>query len=336
MTVSLAELAVRYGCELVGDPDATVSHVAPLESAGPGALTFLANPAYRDCLPKTGATVVVLGADDAADCAVACLLSDDPYASYARMAAELHPPRRFETGVHPRATIEDGASIAPDAWIGANAVVSEAAVVGPGTVVEAGCFVGPDVRIGADCRLHPQAVLVRAVTLGDRCIVHSGAVIGADGFGNARTADGWVKVPQVGGVRIGADVEIGANTTIDCGAVGDTVIGDGVRIDNQCMIAHNVEVGAHTAMAAMTGIAGSTKIGERCLFAGQAGCVGHIRICDDVIVSGQGMVSKDITAPGVYASSFPVEPIREWNRQVARFRRLGDLVSRVRRLERDD
>jgi UDP-3-O-[3-hydroxymyristoyl] glucosamine N-acyltransferase len=164
--------------------------------------------------------------------------------------------------------------------------------------------------------------------------VHPGAVIGADGFGNAMTPEGWVKVPQLGGVSIGNDVEIGSNSTIDCGALDDTVIADGVRIDNLCMIAHNVRIGAHTALAAMTGIAGSTEIGARCLFAGQSGAVGHISICDDVVVSGQGMVSKDINEPGVYASSFPVEPVRDWNRKVARLRRLESLFDRVTDLER--
>ena len=159
-------------------------------------------------------------------------------------------------------------------------------------------------------------------------------VIGADGFGNAMTPDGWVKVPQVGGVRIGDDVEIGANTTVDCGAIEDTVIEDGVRIDNLCMIAHNVHVGAHTAMAAMTGISGSATIGKRCMFAGQSGVAGHINICDDVVVSGKAVISKDVKEPGVYAGSFTAEPAREWNRKVARFRRLGQLMERVTKLEK--
>ena len=170
--------------------------------------------------------------------------------------------------------------------------------------------------------------------LGLRAILQPGVVLGADGFGNAMTESGWVKVPQIGGVRIGDDVEIGANTTVDCGAIEDTVIEDGVRIDNLCMIAHNVHVGAHTAMAAMTGISGSTRIGKRCLFAGQSGAVGHITICDDVVVSGKAVISKDIKEPGVYAASFMAEPAREWSRKVARFRRLDQLVQRVRNLEK--
>jgi len=175
---------------------------------------------------------------------------------------------------------------------------------------------------------------VRDVTVGERSILHPGVVVGADGFGNAISAEGWIKVPQLGGVCIGADVEIGANSTVDCGAIDDTVIEDGVRIDNLCMIAHNVRVGEHTAIAAMTGISGSTTIGKRCMFAGQTGVVGHISICDDVVVSGKAVVSKSITEPGVYAGSFMAEPAQEWNRKVARFRRLGQLIERVTRLEK--
>ena len=207
-------------------------------------------------------------------------------------------------------------------------MIGDNVYVGPGTVI------GPDCRVGNDSRLVANVTLVRDVQLGRRGILHPGVVIGADGFGNAITADGWVKVPQLGGVRIGDDVEIGANTTVDCGAIDDTVIDDGVRIDNLCMIAHNVHIGAHTAVAAMTGISGSTTIGKRCLFAGQAGVVGHITICDDVVVSGKAVVSKDITEPGVYAASFTAEPAREWSRKVARFRRLGQLIERVEKLEK--
>ena len=196
------------------------------------------------------------------------------------------------------------------------------------------CIIGANCRIGEHSRLIANVCLPRSVTIGERCIIHPGVVIGGDGFGNARTEDGWIKVPQVGGVRIGNDVEIGANTTIDCGAIDDTIIADGVRIDNLCMIAHNVQIGAHTALAAMVGIAGSTVIGERCLFAGQVGSVGHVSICDDVTVSGRGMISKDITEPGVYASSFPAEKAADWNRKVARFRRIDTLAKRVDELEK--
>jgi UDP-3-O-[3-hydroxymyristoyl] glucosamine N-acyltransferase len=200
--------------------------------------------------------------------------------------------------------------------------------VGPGTVI------GPDCNIANDCRLIANVTLVRDVRLGLRGILHPGAVIGADGFGNAMTPEGWIKVPQLGGVRIGNDVEIGANTTVDCGAIEDTVIEDGVRIDNLCHIGHNAYIGAHTAVAGMSGISGSATVGKRCLLAGQSGIVGHIKVCDDVVVSGKAVISKDVTEPGVYAGTFTAEPAREWNRKVARFRRLDQLIERVRKLEK--
>jgi UDP-3-O-[3-hydroxymyristoyl] glucosamine N-acyltransferase len=226
------------------------------------------------------------------------------------------------------AEIAASAHIAPNAVIGDRSIIGENVFVGPGSVV------GPDCVIADDCKLIANVTLTRSVRIGVRGIVHPGAVIASDGFGNAKTRDGWVKVPQLGGVIIGNDVEIGANTTIDCGALDDTVIEDGVRIDNLCMIAHNVRIGAHTAMASMTGIAGSTVIGRRCLFAGKAGAVGHVTICDDVVVSGKGMITKDIKEPGVYASSFPAEKISEWNRKVARFRRIDTLINRINKLEK--
>mgnify|MGYP000400985948 CR=1 FL=1 len=334
MPISLGELATRFGCELDGDPDTRVGQVASLSAAGPGDLGFFTNSRLASQLVATRASAVVARDEDAAAAPCAVLVSDNPYATFARIATLLHPPAPVHPGVHARASVDPDARVAASAEIGPGAVIGAGTVVGERCVVGPGCFVGPDCRLGDDSRLVANVTLARQVTLGERCLVHPGAVIGADGFGNAMTPEGWVKVPQLGGVRIGNDVEIGANTTIDCGALEDTVIGNGVRIDNLVMIAHNVHVGDHTAVAAMTGIAGSSHIGARCMLAGQAGVVGHISICDDVVVSGQGMVSKDITEPGVYASSFPVEPVRDWNRRVARFRRLDNVFDRVTALEK--
>ena len=335
MPVSLGQLATQFGCELVGDPDVVVDDVASLPNAREGALSFLSNAAYLDQLASTRAAAVILRNEHVERSATASLVARDPYATYARIAAVIKPARSFPAGVHKAAVIDESASVHASAHVAANAFVDEGSTVGARSYIGPGTYVGPDCTIGEDSRLLANVTLVRAVELGARCIIHPGAVLGADGFGNAMTPEGWVKVPQVGGVRIGADVEIGCNTTVDCGALDDTVIENGVRIDNLCMIAHNVHVGAHTAMAAMTGIAGSTKIGARCMFAGQSGAVGHVEICDDVVVSGQGMLSKDITEPGVYASSFPSEKVREWNRKVARFRRLDTLFDRVKKLEKD-
>ena len=334
MPISLGELAVAVGCELIGDPDKTVKGVASLTNASPESLSFLSSAAYSSQLSSTKAAAVVLRADDAGACPVAAFVSDNPYATYARMAALVVPEPTLEPGVHASASVADSASVATSAHIAASAVIGERTTIGDNTVVGPGTVIGSDCVVGNDCRFVANVSVVKDVRIGSRGIFHPGVVIGSDGFGNAMTQEGWVKVPQVGGVRIGNDVEIGANTTVDCGAIGDTVIEDGVRIDNLCMIAHNVHVGEHTAMAAITGIAGSTRIGKRCMFAGASGAVGHISICDDVVVAAQTFVSKEVTEPGTYAASFPADNARSWAKQLARFRRLGTLIERVKKLEK--
>jgi len=334
MPISLGELATVFGCELIGDPDALVSEVASLTNASSGSLTFLSSSAYANHLPSTKAAAVVLSAVDADACPVSALVCDNPYAMYARMAALVCPAPTFEPGVHATATVAESARVADSAHVAASVVIGDRTTIGENTVVGPGTVIGPDCTVGDNCRFITNVSIVRDVTIGARCIFHPGVVIGADGFGNAMTPEGWVKVPQVGGVRIGDDVEIGANTTVDCGAIDDTVLDNGVRIDNLCMIGHNVHVGEHTAMAAMTGIAGSTTIGKRCMFGGVSGAVGHINICDDVVVAAKSFLSKDVTEPGTYAASFPAVNARSWAKQLARFRRLGVLIERVKKLEK--
>lgn len=334
MSVSLGELAAQFGCELIGDPAVEVSSVAALDNAQADSLTFLSNPSYAMQLPATRAAAVVLRPADAEHCAVAALLSDNPYATYARMASVVLPKNTASPGIHDSASIAASAEVAKSAHIAANAVVGEGSKIGEHALVGPGCVVGPDCDVGDHCKLAANVTLEKRVRIGRRTIVHPGVVIGADGFGNAMTPEGWVKVPQVGGVRIGSDVEIGANTTIDCGAVGDTVIADGVRIDNLCMIAHNVTIGEHSALAAMTGIAGSTSVGKRCLFAGKSGAVGHVSICDDVVVAAKTFITKDVREPGTYAASFPAEKAALWAKQLARFRRLGVLADKVKKLQK--
>ncbi len=336
MPISLGELAQRFDCELIGDPGVHIETLGTLANAGSNALSFLASPAYKKQLPSTKAAAVVLRTDDASDAPCAALISDDPYACYARMAAVICPPTVYKPGVHASAAVASSADVANSAHIAANAVVEDNAVIGANTYVGPGAVVGPGCVVGDDCRILANVTLVRAVTTGDRCIFHSGSVIGADGFGNAMTSDGWLKVPQIGGVRIGSDVEIGSSTTVDCGAIDDTVIEDGVRLDNQIQIGHNVHVGEHTAMATGVAVAGSAHIGKRCMMAGMVGVAGHIEICDDVTVLGKAMVSKSITQPGAYASMFPIEDARTWNRRVASFRRLDKLLGRVSKLEKTD
>ena len=334
MPISLGELATQFGCELIGNPDAVVSEVASLSGATPHSLSFLSNASYLDDLPDTQAAAVILKPEHAKACSTNAFVTDNPYAMYARMAAVVCPDPVLTPGVHASAVVAESASLGNGAHIAANVVIGERVVIGDNSVVGPGSVIGDDCTLGKQCQLIANVSIVRNVSLGDRCMVHPGAVIGADGFGNAMTAEGWVKVPQLGGVVIGDDVEVGANSTIDRGAIGDTVIGNGVRIDNLVMIAHNVTVGEHTAMAAMTGIAGSTTIGKRCMFAGKGGAVGHVNICDDVIVAAKSFVTKDVTQPGTYAASFPAENARDWARNVARFRRLGSFIERLKKLEK--
>ena len=335
MAISLAELAATFDCELRGDAEVVVSEVSSLSNAAATSVSFLTGKAFKQQLAETKAAAVILRAEDADDCPTACLIHENPYACYARVAALLHPAPAIEAGVHDRAFVAATANVSSSAQIAAQATVCHGAVVGDNCYVGPGCVVGEGCKIGSDSRLLANVTLMRNVTLGARALIHPGTVIGCDGFGNAMTPQGWVKVPQLGGVRIGDDVEIGANCAIDLGAAGDTVIDNGVRIDNLVHIAHNCKIGEHTAIAGQCGFAGSAVVGKRCMFGGQAGMVDHIAICDDVIVWGQGMVTKSITEPGTYGSGFPAESTNLWNRKVARFRRLGKLVDRVSKLEKD-
>jgi UDP-3-O-[3-hydroxymyristoyl] glucosamine N-acyltransferase len=334
MGATLAELAVRFGCVLQGDPAVRVLKVATLQNAGPDALTFLANAKYARHLATTRAGAVVLDPRLADGCPVPALLSSNPYATYARIAAELHPPPAVAPGIHPRAVVDPSANVDPTASVGPNAVVEAGVRIGPRAVIGPGCILMRDVIVGADTRLSATVTLCVAVVIGQRCLVHPGVVIGADGFGLAPEDGRWVKVPQTGSVKIGDDVEIGANTTIDRGAIEDTVLEEGVKLDNQIQVGHNVRIGAHTAIAACTGISGSTTIGRRCLIAGQVGITGHLSICDDVVITGKTMVSSSIEKPGMYSGGFPADDAATFRRNAARFRQLDSLAKRLQRLEK--
>jgi UDP-3-O-[3-hydroxymyristoyl] glucosamine N-acyltransferase len=334
MSVSLGELAVRFGCELRGDPDARVERVATLVNADERALAFLANPRYRAQLADTRAGAVVLSPQDATGCAAALLLSSNPYATYARIAALLHPPAPLAPGPHPTALIAAGARIDPSAEVGAYSCIGERVEIGARAYVGPHCQLGPGVKLAEDVRLVARVTLGPGVQIGARSVLQPGVVIGADGFGFAPERGTWLKVPQVGSVRLGADVEVGANTTIDRGAIDDTIIEEGVKLDNLIMIAHNVRIGAHTAIAACTGISGSTRIGRRCMIGGAVGIAGHISIADDVVITGKSSVSHSISAAGVYSSTLPTEEAQTWRRLVARFKRSAQFEERLRRLER--
>lgn len=324
MGIALGELAVRFGCELRGDPEVQIEAVASLGSAGPGSLSFLSNPKLASQLAHTRAAAVVLDARSAASCPAPALISPNPHALFARIAGLLYPDPAPTPGIHPTAVIDASAQIDASSEIGAHAVIGAGAVIGARCLIGPACLIGPQARIGADARLVARVTLAQRSQLGERVVIHAGAVIGADGFGYAREGAAWLKVPQIGAVRIGDDVEIGANTTIDRGAIDDTVIAEGVKLDNQIQVGHNVQIGAHTAIAACTGISGSTRIGARCMIGGACGFAGHIVIADDVVITGMAMVSHSISAPGVYSNGIPIEPARRWRRVVARLKLLAD------------
>jgi UDP-3-O-[3-hydroxymyristoyl] glucosamine N-acyltransferase len=340
---TLAELAAaverasagQLSATVVGDGGRVIEAVAPLDSAGPSDLTFLANLRYRRAAETTRAGAIVLTADahEAVRPAASAVLCAQPYAWFAFAAQILHPAPAVEPAIAASAAIDAGARLGSGCRIDAHAVIEADAQIGAGCWIGAGGYVGRGASIGAGSRLYPGARVLAGCAVGARCIVHSGAVIGADGFGFAPLAGRWIKIPQLGRVVIGDDVEIGANTTIDRGTMGDTVIEDGVKIDNQVQVAHNCRIGAHTVIAGCVGIAGSAIIGRRCQLGGAAMIHGHIAICDDVIVSGGTLISRSITEPGFYSGVFPFMPNREWERNAALVRHLRELRERIRHLE---
>lgn len=329
----LDELAARLGGEVLGDGSVVVRRVATLDQAGEGDLSFLANPKYLSRLKSSHAAAVIVG-ESARD-----LLSDrtrivtrDPYLYFARVAQLFNPPAPVTPGVHPLAAV--AAAIPASCSIAAGATVGEGAELGENVVIGPGSHIGAGARIGDGTRIAPGVTIYSDCVIGRDCLIHSGAVIGSDGFGFARERDGsWVKIPQVGRVVIGDDVEIGANTTIDRGALDDTVIGKGVKIDNQIQIGHNVRIGDYTAIAGCVGIAGSTQIGARCMIGGQAGIIGHLTIADDVVISAGTLVTKSIHKPGVYTANLPVQPHADWVKNFAHLRHLDGLAARIRALE---
>jgi UDP-3-O-[3-hydroxymyristoyl] glucosamine N-acyltransferase len=332
--LTLGELAEKVGGEVVGAADTLVTAVATLQNAGPSAISFCANPSYRNMLSNTRAVAVILRQADLDLCPVAALVTDKPYVAYARIAALLHPEPGFAPGIHPSAVVADTAQVDPSAWVGPHSVVEDNAVVGAGVFVGPNCVVGPSVAIGPHGRLIAQVTLCHATQIGARVLLHPGVVIGSDGFGLANDQGQWLKVPQLGRVIVGDDVEIGANTTVDRGALDDTFIGDGVKLDNLIQVAHNVQIGAHTAIAGCAGIAGSATIGAHCAIGGGVGIVGHIRIADHVQITGMSFVTKSIDEPGVYSSGMPAETNQTWHKNIARFRHLDDMARRLRAVEK--
>ncbi len=333
-STSLGELATYLQAELRGDAKVQVCGLATLATATAEQLAFLANPKYASQLETTAAAAVILAPDVAADFSGNCLVLDNPYLGFARASRLFDRRPRPEPGIHPTAVVDPSASVDATASIGPNVVIAADVRIGAGTEVGAGSTIGARSVLGADCLIHPRVSIAYDVHLGDRVRVHSGAVIGSDGFGFARDGAQWIKIAQLGGVRIGDDADVGACTTIDRGALDDTIIEEGVILDNQIQIAHNVRVGAYTAIAACTGIAGSTRIGRNCTIAGGVGISGHLEICDGVHLGGMCMVTRSIKEPGAYGSALSAMPMDQYLKSAVRIRQLDGLAKQVRKLER--
>jgi UDP-3-O-[3-hydroxymyristoyl] glucosamine N-acyltransferase len=340
MGTRLGDLVERFGGQLVGDPDLEVQGIAPLDSAGASHISFLSNSKLRALAAQSGAAALIVAPLDDATVATtyagARIVTTNPYAYFARTAQyfaalEATPPA---PGIHPSAVVDDTARIDPSAHVGPHVTIEAGAVVGPGAVIDAGCFVGAHAEIGEDTHLFANVTFHARCRIGKRGILHSGAVIGTDGFGFAREHGAYIKIPQTGRVLLGDDVDIGANTTIDRGALEDTVIGDGVKLDNQIQIGHNCRIGAHTAMAGCVGVAGSAKIGSHCTFGGAAMVLGHLEIADNVHISSGSMVSRSVLEPGQYTGFYPLAKNAEWEKSAAIVRNLASMRSTIRALEK--
>lgn len=331
---TLGELADRLDLPFTGDPQRSLTGLAPLAEAGPDELTFLDGARGFVDLPHTRAGAVILHPERAPRCPTNCLLAEDSYLAFARATALFDSQPIPEPGVHPSAVVSPGAEVHAGATVGPGAVVEAGARLAHGTVLEAGAFLGRDSRLGAGTRVYPGAVIYHDVHIGRDCTIHARAVLGADGFGFARSAAGWVKIRQLGGVRVGDGVEIGAGTTIDRGTLSHTVIEDGVIIDNLVQVGHNCRIGAHTAIAGCCGLAGSAVIGAHCTLAGGVGVVGHVQICDNVHVTGMTMVTRSIKKPGSYSSGTRLSGTAEWRRSAVRFSQLESMQRRLAAVER--
>ncbi len=330
--LKLADIAAQLGGDVLGDEQTEIRRIATLASAGTGDIAFLSNRKYRNQLQMTKAAAVIVAAPFADDFAGPRIVTGDPYAYYARVASLLNPDRTGFSGVHP--SVASGSPLPVSAAVGPHVSIGRGVALGEDVVIHAGCVIGDDVNIGDGSLLYPNVTVYQGCRIGKRAILHSGAVIGADGFGFAPEGRQWVKIPQVGGVTIGDDVEIGANTTVDRGALDDTVIGDGCKIDNLVQVAHNCNIGPYSVLAGCTGIAGSVTLGEHCIVGGAGMISGHVTLAPGTTISGGSLVMKSITQPGLYTSVFPLDTHDEWVRNAAHIRRLSRLAQRVSNIEK--
>lgn len=331
----LTDIVARFGGRLLGDTDVEVHQVATLDSAQPGQISFLTNSKYRSQLAGTRAGAVILSEADADETELPRIICDNPYAYFAKVSALLNPFPRPAPGIHASAVIGEDAQIDPSAHIAAHVTVGAGAVIGAGSVIMSGCSIGERTTIGANARLYPNVTIYQDCVIGNNFIAHGGVVIGADGFGIAMEEGRWLKIPQIGRVLIGDEVEVGANTTIDRGALDDTVIEEGVKLDNQIQVAHNVHIGAHTAIAGCVGIAGSATIGKYCRIGGSAGILGHLQIADNVEIASFTLVGKSIRQAGSYAGIFPFSSSEDWRKNAAHLRHLDQLANKIKTLQHE-
>lgn len=334
-SIRLADLAQQLNAQLHGDGDIVVTSIAPMYSANNQQITFLSDSRYSDKLVECQAAAVILTAKELDTCQVAALVVDNPYLAYARLAQIMDTTPSPAENIHTSAVIADNAKIGKNVSIGANAVIESGVVLCDNVVIGAGCFIGKNTHIGAGSRLWANVSVYHNIEIGEQCLIQSGVVIGSDGFGYANDRGNWVKIPQLGTVIIGDRVEIGACTTIDRGALDNTVIGNGVIIDNQCQIAHNVSIGDNTAVAGGVIMAGSLKIGRYCMIGGASVINGHMEICDKVTVTGMGMVMRPITEPGIYSSGIPLQPNKSWRKTAALVLNINEMNKRLKAVERE-
>ncbi|KPD04353.1 UDP-3-O-(3-hydroxymyristoyl)glucosamine N-acyltransferase [Moellerella wisconsensis] len=333
-SIRLADLAQQLNAELHGDGDIVITGIAPMYSANNQQITFLSDSRYSSKLAECQAAAVVLKASDLSACKVAALVVDNPYLAYAKMAQILDTTPAPAENIHASAVIAEDVKLGNNVAIGANAVIETGVELGDNVIIGAGCFIGKETKIGAGSRLWANVTIYHKIEIGEHCLIHSGTIIGADGFGYANDRGNWIKIPQLGTVIIGDRVEIGASTTIDRGALDNTIIGNGVIIDNQCQIAHNVIIGDNTAVAGGVIMAGSLKIGRYCMIGGASVINGHMEICDKVTVTGMSMVMRPITEPGVYSSGIPLQTNKDWRKTAALVMNINDMSKRLKAVER--
>ena len=334
MGYKLKQLAEHLGVKVHGDENVVINTVAPVDKASAGDISFVSSTKYLEGLRNTSASAVIIKQEMLEDTKVAALVVENPRAAYARIVSLLYPQTRPEAGIHPSAYIDSSANVATTAYIGANVVIEANAEIADDVIIEAGCVIGRNSKIGKSTHLYPNVSVYYDCSIGEQCILHSSSVVGSDGFGFEYDKTEWLKISQVGGVRIANKVEIGACSVVDRGALNDTVIEEGVKLDNHVQIAHNVHVGAHTVMSRGVGVAGSSKIGKNCIIGGMAGIRDNIEITDNVMITAMTIVSKSLKQPGSYSSTTPIDETKSWRKNSVRFRQLDDMAKRIRQLEK--